>query len=573
MTVKLNNFFDHKTKKMKFIQLNKPILFTLLGIAVSISSCTKSLDGFVEDPSTSRAFVPGNFRVRTVQDSAKFTWDLPILASGKKYAYRVDLSKDSLFSNIDYSVVSDTTGINILEPTINVNQKYFARIRVDAYNGVPPSKYVYATSSFSVSGQQYLRVIRDFEVTKSSVLLHWFVNANTAGINKIKVTNGTVVTEVLIAPSEATVGTKLVPNLNPDTRYTIQLLADTKSKGLTSITTSKDVLFTKTLSPGEDLATAINTAVDGDVIGLNPGVYAITSAFTMTGKSITLRSTSNNPNDTKIKIREFNLAGSNAGLTLNGLDIDGNYSGASYGQQFLQLKGAVNAGDAANFADVKFDNCIIHDFTRCLVRGNYGAVANAHVIKTFTINNCTIYNIDRTGIDTYYTFSIEKLQFTNLSITKSTLYTLGSGLFNVGTAYIGTAFPTITIDYCTFNNFGGSGKYLFIDANANRVVFNFRNSIVANTPLAVSVAASALRSTNNTSALNFINNNYFKLNSSTAASTPLNLTGLNQVNNTQINLGWASSTTNFNLSSLPADSPILKGSTNGSTIGDPKWAY
>jgi hypothetical protein len=221
---------------------------------------------------------------------------------------------------------------------------------------------------------------------------------------------------------------------------------------------------------------------------------------------------------------------------------------------------------------VRIDNCTIHDYTRCLIIGNNGSAANAQTIKAFTINNSIIYNIDKAATSTYYTLSLEKLLFATFSITKSTFYTVGTGMFNMSTNLSSTTVPAISIDYCTFNSFGSGNKNLFIDANANKIVYQLRNSILANSPLTGGTIAGAYRATASGNVLNFLNNNYFQL-ATNATGTPLNLTGLNQVGSTTINLGWTASTQNFSLAALPLDNKIFSSSSGGGTVGDPRWAY
>ncbi|MEO6521343.1 MAG: DUF4957 domain-containing protein [Mucilaginibacter sp.] len=551
-------------------------LLPLAVVLLVLSACVKSFDGIVDDASTNRPFLPGSFGVKTAKDSAVFSWTAPVLSSGKRYTYTVDISQDSSFHSIDLTKTVDTLGFVVVEPTLAVAKKYYARLVVNPFKGSDSSRYYYLSKSFTINGLNYLRVIRDYEINPTTALIHWYVNANTTNIDKIVLSvNGSVATTFTISPTEIAAGSKLLNNLTPNTKYTLQLFAGAKSRGIMSFTTPNTVTYTKTLSAGGDLVGAINAAADGDVIGLNPGTYTLgTSVFTITGKSVSIRSTSNNAADTKINVREIDLAGNGAGLILAGVEINGNYTGTSFGVQFLNLRGLVAVGDPTNFADVKLDNCIIHDYTRCLILGNNATTVNTHTIKSYIINNCIIYNIDKAGTSTYYNISLEKTLLNSFSITKSTFYNMGTGLFNMGTALAASAIvPVITVDYCTFNNFGGGSKYLFIDANTNKISYALRNSILANSPQAGTTQVNASRSTGSGSTNDFLNNNYFNLYSNGANSTPLILTGLNQVGSLNINLGWTATTQTFSLQALPSTSPIFTASTSGSTIGDPRWAY
>jgi len=550
------------------------LLYMLFLIAIT-GACKRNIDGFVEDPSTNRAFVPANLRVRTVQDSAIVSWNLGTLASGKKYTYKVEFATDTLFQNVEYTQTTDTLAVKVVDPTLTVNKTYFARVRVEPFQSAAASRWV-NSSSFRISGQQFLKIIRDFEITETSVKFHWQVNSATAGINKIALINGSNTTTVDVTAAEAQTGEKNVAGLLPDTRYTVQLIADKKSKGLASFSTLKTPVYTRTLSTGDNLETAIASAADGDVIGLNAGVYTISSFLSIAGKGITIRSVSNNPLNTKIRFRELSLVGDSAGVNLIGLDIDGNYGGTSNSAAFLHLKGAGANGNPAAFKSIRIENCWIHNYTRALMLGNYGAsvsgtTPNAHVLKNLTITNSKIYDINPTGIDTYYVLSLERLQIINLNLSKSTFYNLGCGLINLSWTLTGTDLPIVTIDYCTFNNIGSQNKYLLVEA-ANKITFNLRNSILANSPLQGQTINSVAFKAGASSVLNFTNTNFFKLNSA-SGGPKLVLTGLAQSSIYEIDLGWSASTTDFSLVSLPVDSPLHRASTASNTVGDPRWAY
>ena len=549
----------------------------LLFIGIIISCKEETL---IEDPSTARSFTPSGLTVRTVKDSAIFNWKLPLYGSGKALTYTLELSKDSLFSVIDYSRVTDTTGALFTDLDIAINTPYFYRLKVNQYNETPESRYLFPGKAMRITGQQYLRPIRDFEIGNTSVLLHWLINSSTAGIDKavLKSKINEQETTVDISTAEAAAGQKLITGLLPGTSYTVQLLAGRKSKGLASIITAAEPVFTTVLNPTDNLATAIANAVSGDVIGLNPGTYTLSSATFIVEKSITIRSVSNNPADTKIKSRELNPTGNGAGITLIGLDIDGNYSGTSNGTTVFQLYGTQTTNSAAaEFGDIKIDNCVIHDYLRCIVRGNYGSAALVQKAGKFSITNSIIYNIDKTysaSSSGYYMFSLEKLQFTSITVSKSTFYQMGEGLVNMSTTLTGAPTPTISFDYCTFNAFGGNNKYLFVDANANKVNFSITNSILANTGLWGSLNAAAQRSAAGSS-LTFNNNNYFKLLVTAPNGAGLNLSTLGIANPYSIDLGWGMNTTNFALPQSTTDpsAALFTASTNSSTIGDPRWAY
>lgn len=541
------------------------------------AACKKSYTGVVEDASVNRSFTPANLRVSTVRDSAKFSWSAPLYIT-REDKYTLELSTDSLFNRIDYTTTVDTLQALIIEPDIRLNIPYYTRVKVaeNAALGKGASNYMSNTRPFKLVGQQYFKVLRDFELTSTTALLHWYVNAQTQGVTQMALIagDGTDTVKVNVDAAQAGAGEKLLTGLQPGTKYTVQLLAGKKSKGLISFTTTNQVYYSVILST-DVLASTIASAPDGAVIGLNPGTYNLTGITTITQKRISIRSVSNNPLDTKILSREINLVGDSAGIVLAGIEFNGNYTGTTYGVHFLQLQGQSATNAPAAFRSIFIDNCIIHDYTRAIIRANYGAAANTQSIQVIYINNSQIYNVDQANSQGYYMFSLEKLQLKTLLINKSTLYNVGQGLINMSTNLSTTTgiVPVITIDHCTFNNFaGGSGKYTFIDANANKIIYTFANSIVANTPISGSLQAAAYRASNTGNELYYTNNNSFKL-LITPGGSPLNLTGLAMANPYNIDLGWTGATTNFSLTTLPDTHVVFTASTSGSTIGDPRWAY
>jgi hypothetical protein len=562
---------------MKNLKITIPIIYTLACILIVLTGgCKKSVDGFKEDPSQNRSFTPSRLSVGTVRDSVRFTWTAPLYAQFKQ-PYTLDISTDSTFVKVDYSILTDTTGAVMVDPNIKLNTIYFARVKANAYNGVAESPYLYNLRSFRLLGQQYIRVIRDFEITNTTVLIHWFINDQTTGLTSLVFTptDGSAPITTTISAADIPTGQKLVTGLTPNTRYTVQLLAGQKSKGIVSVTTSQAVTFTTTISPGANLTTVIAAAADGDVIGLNPGTYTFSGIYQLPGKSITLRSVSNNPADTKILLREIDVSADGGGITMAGLDINGNYSGTTFSAWPIVFIGttAVN-GAAANFKNIKLDNCVIHDFSRGIIRANSSTIANDQKMAGISINNCIFYNMDQTNTGGYYMISLEKLQIFTLSITKSTFYSVGEGMINMSTTLATPATaPTFSIDYCTLNNVGGNSKYLFIDAGANLVNFTFSNGIVANTPITgATIQAAATRNSITTSTMVIANTDYFK----TAIATgglPLSFTGLAQNNIFSIDLGWTATTNNFLLVPGTTNARVFNGSSSGNTVGDPRWAY
>jgi hypothetical protein len=204
------------------------------------------------------------------------------------------------------------------------------------------------------------------------------------------------------------------------------------------------------------------------------------------------------------------------------------------------------------------------------MRANRGAAGGDYTMDNITVKNCIIYDMAST---LGYTFlHLDKLQFNTLSFSKTTMYNIGRELLSCSTTLTSAA-PTITFDYCTINNFGASGLYVLMDANANPVKFNITNSILANVPRpAGTVQNVVLRASGAGSATVFNNNNTF--NFTNGAATPVPLTyptaNITMIGNQSVVLGWTATTTDF---TLPAGSPLRTASNVSTPIGDPRWSY
>lgn len=538
----------------------KLMLLSLLAIA--ISSCKKE-DEAPTDPA--RIFKPSDVKIAAGETAAKLTWTLPIMSTGKALKYSIDFSTDSLFSAIKYTTTSDTAGVTVTEENLAVRTKYYARVKANATESQPESKYV-RSSAFQLTGIQLFLAIRDAEIKENNIVLRY---TPTVGLSSIVLTptTGVAITSTL-STTDATAGLKSVTGLTAGTKYTAELFQGTKSKGITTFTTLAPTTYTIKLNPGDDLAAAITGAANGAVIGLNPGTYNLTLASFITQKTITIKSTSGNPSDTKINYKEIDIEGTGAGVTLSGIELDGTLNTSSY---FLNLIGsqAVN-GAAATFTNIVVDNCIVHGSTTAFLRGDRGTGARDFKITGITVNNSVVYDMGANGTSTYYTFNITKLQFSTITVSKSTFYNCGPGLVLASTIATGDQTPSVLISNSTINGFGGSAKYALLDANTNPINFSIQNSIFANTPKSSTVVAAAIRGTGTGSSIAITNSNYFNLSTALTGGTALTFGPAVLTSTQTINLGWTAATNDF---TLPVGSALRTAGSTGGAIGDPRWTF
>jgi hypothetical protein len=535
------------------------VLLSLL-FAAAAGSCKKNDPN--EGLDSPRLFKPGSISVKKTDTTATISWGAPLLSEGQKLNYTVECAKDSNFVQVDFALQSDSTSVLVNADKAALRTKYYIRVKANAYKQQPESKWV-TGASFSIDGEQLFLPIRDVELTESRVTLRW---KKTAGLTKIllQLKNSAPV-EYPLSADNVTNGFLPFTGLRADTSYTAELMMGAKSKGILTFKTLQAVVFTRILNPGDDIVAAVTAAANNDIIGLNAGTYSAgASAFTLSQKSVTLQSVSNNPADTRVNFKEFTLRGTGAGIRLKGIELDGTASASLY---FINLTGVAADAEKAAFADVVLDNCIVHGAATSFLRANRGAAAGDYTMNQILVKNSIVYDV-ATGLS-YNCFHLDKLQLGSLQVSKSTFYNIGQALASSSTVL--TQQSVFSFDYCTFNNFGAQNKYVLMDANANPVTFNITNSIIANIPRpAGSVQGVAIRASGAGTSITFSNNNTFNLTNGTTTALTMPTANITQVGNNTIQLGWTATTTDF---TLPLNSVLRTVSNTGTAIGDPRWTY
>lgn len=521
-----------------------------------------------------KMFTPGTVNTQGFDNEARLTWDPSLFTGNIGETYTAQVSLDSLFTNeaeIILEKQTDTTGIVFTDAELEVRKTYFARIKANAYEDRPESNWT-PGYSFRIRGIQILYDVYAPEVGANSATIRWMPRDGVSSVSIQEFTQEAGEERVLVGdpidvsvtPAEAAEGVKLLTDLSPETKYQIDLYQGSISVGYRAFTTSKISIYTTTLSPGDDLSDAIDASVDGDVIALNPGSYDESdSNFNITGKSISIVSTSSNPRDTKVMFKEFTLNGDGAGITIDGIELDGS-NGALY---LINL-----TGGETNFGNVRFNNSIIHDVSTSAFRANRGP-NSGYFMDSFTIDYSLIYNISPSN---YGFLHLDELIFNEINITNSTIYTSADLLIRRRQSLDAPGpTPIVLIDYCTINSIGSSSNYTLYDGGSVDVNLIITNSIIANIPLPGStVGESLLRLDGSGSSARIANNNFFNLkNSSEADAVDLTIPEQPYItveNIFRINLGWDGTTTNFTVSQNPG---LQSASSVGGLIGDPRWWF
>ena len=555
------------------------LFIALLGI-LAIWSCEKD-DDYTPEGET-RMFTPVEINSQSFEDRVELTWNPSLFTDGINETYTAQVSQDSLFSaesELVLEKVTDTSGVVFTDQELEVRTDYFVRVKANAIDDRPASKWSISTG-FSIRGVQKLYPILSPSILATKVKLEW---EYTEGVTEFRFQEYTqdetdltsepvLIGDPMLFPisaEEEQNAMKTVEGLEPNTKYFVDLYKGPVSIGYRSFKTKEESTYTAILSPGDDIVTIVNNSEDGAIIGLEPGVYDTgDDRFQIDGKTITIESISNDPNDTKINFEEFTLNDTGAGITLRGLEIDGQ-NNALY---LINLTSSDGNGDPADYTDVMIDNCIVHDIETSAFRANRGS-DGAYFMNTFTIQYSTFYNF---APGSYAFIHAEELVFNELKLSNSTFYKTGDIFIRYRKDFDSPIpNPLFTIEYCTINSIGFSNNYTLLDLKDKQATLNFKNSILANIPREGGTAETDLvRIDNETSAASFSFSNFFNLTNGDLDDPqevviPQPEEGyIASQNMYNIDLGWDNNTTDF---TLPADSELQNASSTGGAIGDPKW--
>lgn len=567
-----------KTNKFNITSVFIKLCLLVTGIMLVVASCDED-DYSVEGPLS--MFTPGTITVESLETQAKLTWDPSLFTNGIQEMYTAQVSLDSLFADASAILLektTDTTGVVFTDAELAVRQKYYVRIKANSYEDRPES-YWSESTPFKITGIQLLYPLYSPEVLATQVTAKWQVSEGVTHFTLQKYEQSETDPEptfigdpfdVSINASEASAGVKVITGLDPDSRYQIDLYKSALSVGYRSFKTKVEDIYTMTITPADDIVTIVNNSVDGDVIALEPGTYnANGDSFEIYSKAITLVSTSSNPNDTKIIFKEFTLKDTGAGLTVKGIELDGDNYSALY---LVNLTSSNGNGDDADFEDVTFENCIVHGVNTSAFRANRGPTGG-YSMSHFNFLYSEFYDFK---VSSYAFLHIEELIFDEVNLSNSTFHNAGD-LFIRFRKELSNPNPnaTVNINNCTINSIGNSDNYTLLDCNNVPLNLNFTNSILANIPRdGGSAREDLIRVTNETSTINFSFNNFFNLTtgdpSEVVEVTIPEAAYITSQNISNIDLGWDNFTTDF---TLDPDSGLYTGSSTGGPLGDPRWWY
>lgn len=274
--------------------------------------------------------------------------------------------------------------------------------RVMALDGNTSRDSKWSGAYAKTESEQIFKTVKEDDIKGKQVTLRWPAGESA---DVITLSPGNITYNVTSADVAA--GAATITGLTPETAYTATMTRNGKTRGKISFTTGVDLAETDILvKAGDDLKAAINDAPEGYRLVIEPGVYGIASSDAEVGGSVKI--------DKKLSIK---------GLRQNDHPvIKGRFQiEAEVDLDQVTLDGAeTDGGQAFDFtADGEYEsfsltNSEVKNYTKGLCYLN-----KATLVKTITIENCVIGNIECSGGDF---LDARKGGFNTLTFKGNTVY-------------------------------------------------------------------------------------------------------------------------------------------------------
>jgi hypothetical protein len=532
----------------KIVKLIIPVLL----LTTAISSCKKD-----NEPSNElvRQFMPIDISLNAGDTIATLSWRPALYTSGKDVEYTLELSRDSMFSAAaEYSIVTKSTQITVNDRQLAIRQKYYGRIKTNAYGNSEESNWYHSSGMTPLRGEQFMRPILDGELTDTKVTLRWVVNP---GVTKITLTPATgSKIEVNLSAADIAAGVKTFTGLTPKTIYDAAIFVGPAQKGYLTFTTFAGIPTGSNVvmvSATDDLVTMIQTPVAaGTIFVLQQGTkYTTSNAVQLPNNaSITIWGQSG-PNKPIIAFKEISMPTNGGTIKFENLDITG-YPNADPAM-IPKRSYFVNQSLASSTAEIIFENCTIRNFANTPMRLQ---LATTTVFDKVTFNKCIVNDIGWDGAKGTYPFISNTItaKINNIYITNSTFSNLGYGLI----AHNAVGSTTVQVDNNTFYNVTGNTRAM-IDYKTFLVNnFSFINNVVGKTASTDGTAKGVVAGSSPT-----VGNNTYKTTDAVFAGNPFS---------NIIDCGKTST----ELFIDPAAGNFIFKDVNfvgRATSGDPRWRY
>lgn len=451
-------------KKTKFHNIS--IIFMAL-IAIVAFSCKKSS---IEYFNPSRMFTPTSLSISGGDTTANISWPASLYSAAKKVTYTLEISKDSSFSGTpDLSVVVNTNFRTVTDDTLRDRTKYYVRVKANASGTSSESYWVKDTVGFTLIGVQIFTPLQSSDIIDNKVKLSW---TTTPGVTEIDLTDPSAnVIKVPISDSVNKAGEIIVKGLIPDTKYTAEIFAGTRSKGLLTFTTKtaqvgNNIVDLRGIADANILNdTLVSGIPNGSIVLLDRGMtYDMPATTYVINQSLTIESGLGFGDPATISLA-------------TNLDASGTIDSITFSDLILAANGAsyfMNISKPATIGKMSIINCTTkgvynNSFIRMKTSGDK--------VSNFYMSNCII---DSIGIGAkyavFYASGSSNALFDNMEIDNSTFSD-----FYYFIRQDGVTTTSLNVSNCTFYNMINQAGYFVNYSTVFPTTFTFTNCIFGKT--------------------------------------------------------------------------------------------
>jgi len=450
----------------------------LIVLLILVGSCKKEP---VENPLI-RLFMPVVDDDPAVQgNQITVTW----LKISGAVAYVVNISRDSLFQNIDQTITVSMDSSKVVFSNLIWDQLYYINLQAKAEDPSKDSKLLVITATTAKFPTIILPPTPD-DVTDYSIFVHWFnVGDKVTSINVSK-TDGSLVKAVALTDEDNVASYKEITGLASTTTYVITIYSETTLRGTENYTT------TATPDLGNEIIdlrsiTGIPTILTDTMATANSGTVFILRR----SETYSCNSTASFVLSKSIKVICLPGLGDPAQLNYsNETDLSGNIDSIVFvnvsvsglksdGTSKVSYMFNTTSAYSCNVGLVSFENCTFRSFGNSLLRLQTGA-APWGIVNKVSVNNCIINDIGiSSGYGVFHAANggANGNNIANFKMRNSTCYNFTKGvLFNTMSNV-----ESVLVENCTFNDMLPGGYY-FMDFSTYTVAeLNLNNCILGKT--------------------------------------------------------------------------------------------
>ena len=413
-----------------------------------------------------REFTPTKMSVTGGDTVVTISWPASVNAA-PGLTYTLQISTDSSFSGKpDLSLVVNTTSVQVTDDSLMDRTPYYVRIKANGNNGSADSYWGLDTISFSFVGVQIFKTIGSSDVIDVAAILRW---TPTPGVSEITLTDpGGNTAQYAVTDAAGAVGIDTIYNLKPGIKYSAEIFAGTKSKGLETFTTKTaatgaNIIDLRGIADADVLVDTLPDIASGSTVLLERGMTYNVQGYTI-GKTVTIMSGLGFGDPAVLSLgSNFNAAGNIDSIRFSDLVIAA--SGTNY---------FFNISNLTNINKMSVVNCTTQgQFANSFIRMQ---TANDR-IGTLTIDNCIIDSVGvKANYAVIYANASSSAIIDNIRISNSTFYYL-----NYFIREDGVAPASLQVSNCTFDNFISQNGYFANYSGTPPPTFNISNCIFGNT--------------------------------------------------------------------------------------------